>query len=252
MFCLIRQGLPLLRSIHRFGLILHMPLSVINDPNKPASVPCAAMKKSPTQASRMKWLMGKWGRWPLELWDLRYEFTPKKNGINVHVVDTNDGEVAQVSKTQWDGRTLNFDLYWRSNKYRTTNRIRPLTKTKAIHTYTHWETWLKLGPWLLGKDAAKEFWGDPRKKSEWIFGDWFDPEGWRNNVRVARNAKRKLSVDAGNAVKISKVRWNGKILRFVVYTPEYKSYDIHALRPLSHTKAEHEITEDCTLLRCDE
>lgn len=210
------------------------------------------MKTSVTRNNRISWLLGTWGQWPLELWVLRYEFTQRKSGIRVRVIDTNDGEVAQTSKTEWDGRSLNFDLYWRSTNYRTINRIRPLSKSKAAQTYTHWETWLKLGPWLLGKDAPKEIWGDPKKKTEWIFGDWFDPEGCHDNVRVTRKTHRQLSVHIGNWVKVSKVKWNGKSLHFVVYMPEYGSYDIHALRPLSHTKAEHEITEDCTLLRCDE
>lgn len=204
-----------------------------------------------TQLKRTKWLTGSWGQAPLELWDIRYEFTHRKSGVKVVVVDINDGEIARTSKTRWYGHALHFELYWRSNKYRTINQIRPLSQTRAVHTCSYWETWLKLGPWLLGKSAPKEFWGDPRNRSNWIRGSWFDPEGWKDNIDVFRKENGKLDVGCGPGASASKVKWNGNALRFTVFTPEYDCYDIYALKPLSHTKAELQVTEDFTLIKCD-
>lgn len=204
--------------------------------------------KSSKQNYRADWLAGVWGD-PLKLSDVRYEVIKRKSGWKVHCWNESDSEKSTVSKVRLDGHTISFEVYTRSTNYRTVNKIRPLNKNRAVHTFTHWETWLKFGPWLLGKKSESV------QKSKWIYGEWFDPERFCNReIDVFRTTNRRISVSMGLGVDLSQIHWDGTTLRFVSYTPEYgppkrKCYDFHALRPLSNSKAEHQVTEDLGLIR---
>lgn len=207
------------------------------------------MKRRLTKPNyRTNWLVGVWGD-PLRLLDVRYEITQRKSGWKVRCWDTSDDEKSTVSKIRLDGHAISFEVYTRSTNYRTINKIRPLNRNRAVHTFTHWETWLKFGPWLLGKKSERV----PRSK--WIYGEWFDPERFCNReIHVYRTKDNRIALNMGLGIDLSKIRWNGTILQFVSYTPEYgppkrKCYDFHALRPLSDSKASHQITEDLGLIR---
>jgi len=67
-------------------------------------------------------------------------------GFRVAASDESDGEDLLVSRVKWDGKVLSFETLTPSNNWRTRNRLKPISKTKAIHELTFWEDWEKVEP----------------------------------------------------------------------------------------------------------
>lgn len=91
----------------------------------------------------MDWLVGKWqaneGYIPV-----LFTIDKATNGFRIQAVDQSDGEELVVSKVKWDGSVLAFETLTPSNKWRTRNRLKVISKTKAIHELTFWEPWEKI------------------------------------------------------------------------------------------------------------
>src|SRR5690242_14225931 len=66
------------------------------------------------------------------------------SGFRVQAIDQSDGEKLLVSRVKWDGKVLSFETLTPSNKWRTKNRLKVISKTKAIHELTFWENLEKI------------------------------------------------------------------------------------------------------------
>jgi hypothetical protein len=93
--------------------------------------------------SKADWLVG---RWHVSGEQIAVIFTIGRTtkGFRIQAIDESDGEELVVSKVAWDGKVLSFETRTPSNEWRTRNRLKPISKSKAIHELTHWEPWEKL------------------------------------------------------------------------------------------------------------
>jgi hypothetical protein len=93
--------------------------------------------------TKTDWLIGTW-----ETWDedsrVVYDINKVTRGLKVRAFDKNDGEEYVVTKTKWDGRSLSFEICVPSTKYRTKNRLTPVSPKKFIQEITFWEPWKKV------------------------------------------------------------------------------------------------------------
>ena len=92
---------------------------------------------------KIDWLVGKW---EVKKGYIPVLFTIAKTakGFRIKAVDQSDGEPLIVSKVKWNGRMLSFETLTPSNKWRTRNRLKVVSETKAIHELTFWENWDKI------------------------------------------------------------------------------------------------------------
>ena len=94
-------------------------------------------------SNKRNYLVGKW-----ETWDedsrVVYEITGSGKGLKIRAFDKHDGEEYVVSLVKWDGKSLSFEIYVPSTKYRTKNRLKPVSKTKLIQEITFCEPWKKV------------------------------------------------------------------------------------------------------------
>ena|SRR6267154_6382072 len=97
------------------------------------------MKKN----SRIDWLIGTW-RYDEAVRPLLFTIDKTARGFRIQAVDESDGEEILVSKVKWDGKVLSFETLTPSNNWRTRNRLKVVSKTKAIHELTFWEDWEKI------------------------------------------------------------------------------------------------------------
>jgi len=88
------------------------------------------------------WLVGTW-RYDEAVSPVLFTIKRTVRGFYIQAVDESDGEELVVSKVKWDGKILAFETLTPSNKWRTRNYLRVITRTKAIHELTFWETWNK-------------------------------------------------------------------------------------------------------------
>lgn len=92
---------------------------------------------------RREWLVGTWE--PLdETSRVVFEITMKSSGLKVKAWDKDDGEQIVVSKIKWDGKELTFETYLPSSKWRTRNRVKPVSKSRCVQEITFWEPWKKV------------------------------------------------------------------------------------------------------------
>lgn len=98
-----------------------------------------------TKKLNKDWLIGKW-RYKEAVGPLLFTIGKAARGFRIRAVDESDGEVLVVSKVKWDGKELTFETLTPSNKWRTRNRLKLISKTKAIHELTFWEPWEKISP----------------------------------------------------------------------------------------------------------
>jgi len=96
------------------------------------------------------------GTWQYDAAVSPVTFTIKRNtrGFQIQAIDESDGEELIISKVKWDGKILTFETLTPSNKWRTKNCLRVISKTQAIHEFTFWETWSKK-PTKVHKMPAK-------------------------------------------------------------------------------------------------
>ena len=90
----------------------------------------------------MDWLVGAW-RYNEAVSPVLFTIEKTTRGFRVQAVDESDAEKLVVSKVKWDGEVLTFETLTPSNKWRTRNRLKVISKTKAIHELTFWEVWEK-------------------------------------------------------------------------------------------------------------
>jgi hypothetical protein len=92
---------------------------------------------------KRNWLIGKW-----EPGDKNsavvFEISKTGRGLKVRAFNKSDGEEYVVSKIKWKDNALNFETSVPSNKWRTKNCLKPISKTKLIQELTFWEPWKKV------------------------------------------------------------------------------------------------------------
>lgn len=98
------------------------------------------------------WLVGRWQAHGEEI-GVIFNIDDTGGGFRIQAIDPSDGEELVVSKVKWNGKELSFETRTRSNKWRTKNRLRVVSKTKAVHELTYWEPWVKIKTESGGKGA---------------------------------------------------------------------------------------------------
>src|SRR5881296_25895 len=93
--------------------------------------------------SKADWLVGTW-RYAEAVRPMLFTIDKTAGGFHIHAVDESDGEELQVSKVKWDGKVLSFETLTPSNGWRTGNRLKAISRTKATHELTFWEDWEKV------------------------------------------------------------------------------------------------------------
>lgn len=116
------------------------------------------------QVNPKDWLVGKWQK-AEEDSIVVFEISKAEKCFNVRAFSKDDNEEHVVSNTKWDGKALRFDTLVPSNKWRTANRLKVISKTKAIHELTYWEPWKR----ILPESAQK---GPGKSKTDWLLGRW--------------------------------------------------------------------------------
>lgn len=92
---------------------------------------------------RTNWLVGDWHAAAGQI-HVCFTIEMKGNGFRIMAIDESDGERLAVSKVKWDGQILRFETRNPSNKWRTKNSLKVISKTKAIHELTYWEMFEKI------------------------------------------------------------------------------------------------------------
>ncbi len=93
---------------------------------------------------RFELLIGRWETWDQDSLVV-YEIRKTGRRIRLRAFDKMDGEEYKVERLRWDGHWLSFEVFVPSTRYRTRNRIRPVSKTKFIQEFTFSEPWRKVG-----------------------------------------------------------------------------------------------------------
>jgi hypothetical protein len=91
---------------------------------------------------KIDWLIGRW-RYEDAVRPCVFAIDRTAHGFRVQAVDESDGEELVVSKVKLEGNVLTFETLTPSNNWRTRNRLRLISKTKAVHELTFWEEWKK-------------------------------------------------------------------------------------------------------------
>jgi hypothetical protein len=94
-------------------------------------------------STRVEWLVGRWEPSD-ESSAVVVEINKTARGLQVRAFNKDDAEEYVVSKTKWDGRALSFEISVPSNKWRTRNCLRPVSKSKVIQEITFWEPWKRV------------------------------------------------------------------------------------------------------------
>jgi len=93
--------------------------------------------------SKADWLVGRWQASKGHI-SVVFIIERKDKNFRIKAFDESDGEKLKVSKIKWDGKILAFETLTPSNKWRTKNRLRAVSRAKAIQELTHWEPWKKV------------------------------------------------------------------------------------------------------------
>lgn len=94
-------------------------------------------------SKRIEWLVGRWEPSD-ESSAVVIEIDKTARGLHVRAFNKDDAEEYVVSKTKWNGRALSFEISVPSNKWRTRNILKPVSKTEVIQEITFWEPWKKV------------------------------------------------------------------------------------------------------------
>ncbi|HEY4416946.1 MAG TPA: hypothetical protein VGO57_14750 [Verrucomicrobiae bacterium] len=101
------------------------------------------MANQKNNKSKADWLVGIW-RYNEAVSPVLFTIIKTARSFRVKAICESDGEELIISKVKWDGKALSFDTLTPSNKWRTRNTLKLISKTKAIHELTFWEQWEKL------------------------------------------------------------------------------------------------------------
>jgi hypothetical protein len=93
--------------------------------------------------TKIDWLVGTW-YYKDAVSPILFTITTTPAGLRIKATDQSDSEELTVSKIKWDGKILTFETLTPSNKWRTRNRLKVISKTKATHELTFWEPWEKI------------------------------------------------------------------------------------------------------------
>jgi hypothetical protein len=104
--------------------------------------------------SREDWVIGRWHASAGQI-DVVFAIDKTASGFRIEAADESDGERLVVSNVTWDGKVLSFETCTPSNKWRTKNRFKVISKSKAIQELTFWEPWEKLPPEPADKATAQ-------------------------------------------------------------------------------------------------
>jgi len=95
--------------------------------------------------SKMEWLIGQWQN-DEACMPVLFTIDKTAHGFRIQAICQSDGEKLVVSNVKWDGKVLSFNTLTPSNKWRTRNRLTVISRIKATHELTFWETWEKCKP----------------------------------------------------------------------------------------------------------
>ena len=84
-------------------------------------------------------------------------------------------------------------------------------------------------------------------KLEWLYGKWRTSAGQIEVVFTFIKTAKGIRIQAidesdGEKLRVSKVKWDGKVLNFETYTPSKKWRTRNRFKPLSRTNAVQELT----------
>jgi uncharacterized protein YggU (UPF0235/DUF167 family) len=92
---------------------------------------------------RIEWLVGRWEPSD-ESSAVVVEINKTAPGLRIRSFHKDDAEEYVVCKAKWDGKALSFEISVLSNKWRTRNCLKPISKNEAIQEITFWEPWKKV------------------------------------------------------------------------------------------------------------
>ena len=98
-----------------------------------------------SRKSKSGWLVGRWQNCEGYI-DVLFNVDKAAKGFRVQAFEECNGEKIVVSKVKWDGKVLSLDAITPSTKWRTRNRLKVVSKQRAVHEITIWEDWRKLPP----------------------------------------------------------------------------------------------------------
>jgi hypothetical protein len=100
------------------------------------------------------WLVGTWEANAAYI-PVRFTIDKTAQSFRIQAVDQSDGEELIVSNIRWSGNVLTFETLTPSNGWRTGNRLKVLSDTKAVHELTIWEEWAKVRPKARHRTRSK-------------------------------------------------------------------------------------------------
>ena len=88
--------------------------------------------------SKIEWFVG---RWHASSGAIEVVFVISKTGkrFRIRAIEECDGKELVVSRVKQVGNVLSFETRTPSNNWRTKNRLRVISKNKAIQELTYWE-----------------------------------------------------------------------------------------------------------------
>jgi hypothetical protein len=81
------------------------------------------------------------GKWRASSGQVTVSFSISRTArsFRIDAVDESDGEKLVVSRIKWDGAYLSFETRTPSNGWRTKNRLKVISKQKALQELTYFE-----------------------------------------------------------------------------------------------------------------
>ncbi len=180
-----------------------------------------------------------------------YRIAKTIRGLRLWVLNPNRNELAVVSKLRWDGRQLEFELFWRSTRFRTRDVLRPLSRNVIEFEWTHREIWVRAEQQQTRPDGPGRL--PPKKsgpaKTGLLLGRWKDPtddDAMQYEIDIGRdggfNVKANLDV-WGNYTATPVARFTGDSLVFTVHGPTSASPIVRMeAKPLSKRRIVFEKT----------
>jgi hypothetical protein len=86
-----------------------------------------------------------------------------------------------------------------------------------------------------------------KTKKDWLIGQWHTVDGVSNVIFDVNKSPKGFKVrafdnDNKKELIVSKIRWDGKCLRFETYMPSLRWRTRNCLKPVSRTKLVQELT----------
>ncbi|MDB6064438.1 MAG: hypothetical protein JWR26_646 [Pedosphaera sp.] len=184
--------------------------------------------------TKKDWFVGQWQpdeEDPRIVYDIRSD----SKGFKVHAFDRMDEEKYVVSKTNWDGKVLRFEIYVPSTQWRTRSCLSLTSRTRLVQELTFWERWKR-----VSKPA-------PKNRKDWFVGHWqVCGEDSQVVIEISEITKgfkvRAFDKNTMEEFVVSKTSWNGEELRFETYVPSSECRTRNGLKLVSKNRIVQELT----------